>query len=97
MYNPIENVWVRKPSKKEIAVMEAQPTWEHESGTWPAHYDERQETFYVISGEGFIEVDGKKYYFEKGDLVTCKTNFDCMWNVTSEKIKKHYIFNADID
>lgn len=86
-------VWVRKPTKKQEDVMKQQPTWEHEAGQWPAHYDSRQESFLVIHGGGSITTpEGRIYRFEVGDLVTCAREFDCTWEV-KDYIKKHYIFN----
>lgn len=90
-------VWVRKPNEKEKELLNAQPTWEHEAGVWPAHYDERQETFLVIHGGGSITTDeGRIYRFEVGDLVTAARDFDCVWEV-KDYIKKHYIFNMEFD
>lgn len=92
-----ELVWVRKPTPKQKAVLESQPTWDHQAEVWPAHYDERQETFLVIEGEGSITTeDGKVFDFKAGDLVTCDRNFDCTWSVP-KYIKKHYIFNMDLE
>lgn len=91
-----ELVWVRKPSKEEKELLESQPTWDHEAGVWPAHYDERMETFLVIEGEGSITTeDGKVFKFGAGDLVTADRNFDCTWAVP-KYIKKHYIFDMKL-
>ena len=92
-----ELVWVRKPTEKEKEIMFKQPTWDHEAGVWPAHYDEREETFLVIEGGGSITTeDGKVYKFGVGDIVTAERNFDCTWAVENY-IKKHYIFNMERD
>ena len=92
-----ELVWVRKPSEKEKAIMEAQPTWDHEAGTWDAYYDQRQESFLVIEGEGSITTeDGKVYHFKAGDFVTAERDFNCVWSVPNY-IKKHYIFNMEFE
>lgn len=92
-----ELVFVRKPTPGQKALLESQPTWDHDVETWPAYYDNRSETFLVIEGKGYITTeDGKEYHFEKGDLVTCKTDFNCTWTVT-EHIYKHYIFDADLN
>lgn len=91
-----ELVWVRKPSQEEKELLESQPTWDHEAGVWPAHYDERMETFLVIEGEGSITTeDGKVFEFGVGDLVTAERNFDCTWTVP-KYIKKHYIFDMKL-
>ncbi len=85
-------VWIRKPTGEEKKLMEAQPTWEHDAGVWPAHYDEREESFLVIHGGGSITTkEGRVYRFEVGDFVTCAEDFDCTWEV-KDYIKKHYIF-----
>ena len=92
-----ELVFVRKPSDQQKKLLYSQPTWDHEAGVWSAHYDERQETFLVIEGEGSITTeDGKKYKFSAGDLVTADRNFDCTWSVP-KYIKKHYIFDMDLE
>lgn len=91
-----ELVWVRKPTDEEKALLEAQPTWDHEAGVWDAHYDEREETFLVIEGGGSITTqDGKKYEFKAGDIVTAQPNFDCTWAV-EDYIKKYYIFDMEL-
>lgn len=92
-----ELVKVSKPTDKQKQIMEQQPTWDHEAGKWDAHYDERQETFLVIEGEGSITTeDGKTYSFKQGDLVMAECNFDCVWSVPNY-IKKYYIFDANFE
>lgn len=88
----MEPVLVRKPTEEQRKLLESQPTWEHDPERWAAHYDEREETCLIIEGRAYVEtLDGKRYYFEKGDLVTFQPLLDCYWGV-EEKIKKHYIF-----
>lgn len=90
-------VWIRKPNEKEQRIMNECPVWEHEKGVWPAHYDEREESFLIIEGKGSITTeDGTIYRFESGDFVTCKPNFDCIWEVYTDIIKKHYVFNMEL-
>lgn len=86
-------VLVRKPTAEEEALLKAQPTWEHEPEKWRATYDEREETCLVIEGSAYVEtLDGEKYPFGVGDLVTFQPGLECWWCV-EEKIKKHYIFD----
>lgn len=85
-------VLVRKPTKEQEELLKSQPIWEHEPERWPATYDEREETCLVIEGKAYVEtLDGDRYYFEKGDLVTFQPKLECYWCV-EERIKKHYIF-----
>lgn len=89
----MEPVFVRKPTDEEFALLESQPTWEHEVATWDTVYDEREETCLVISGRAVVTThDGATYSFGPGDLVTFQPGLDCTWSVV-EDIKKHYIFD----
>ncbi len=89
---PIE---VRKPTQDEKNLLEQQPTWEHDIETWKAEYDDRCETFLVVSGHASISLeDGTKFSFGPGDLVTCQPHTKCVWTV-DEYIKKHYIFDMN--
>lgn len=89
----MEPIIVRKPTKEQEDLLRKQPVWEHDIETWKAEYDDRCETFLVISGKGSIQLeDGRKYNFASGDLVTCKPHTKCVWTV-DEYIKKHYIFD----
>ena len=84
-------VWVRKPDEQEVASLLACPTWEHEPDSWSASFNARAETFYVVEGRAFVElVDGTRYRFTVGDLVTFQPHEanDWTWFV-EEKIKKH--------
>ena len=86
---------VRKPDADQKALLESQPTWEHDVERWATEYDEREETFLVIEGKaGIILEDGTRFDFAAGDLVTVKPGTKCDWDVT-EKIKKHYIFDMN--
>lgn len=86
-------VLVRKPTAEEEALLKAQPTWEHEPEKWQTSYDEREETCLIIEGRAYVEtMEGERYYFSAGDLVTFQPLMDCWWCV-EERIKKHYIFD----
>jgi len=88
-------VLVRKPNDKQRKVMESCKIWEHEKGSFPWEYKEKQETCLIISGKAYVEDEsGEKTYFGPGDLVTFPRHWNCTWNVT-EDIKKYYIFDAE--
>lgn len=87
------SVLVRKPTAEEETLLKAQPTWEHEPEKWKTVYDEREETCLVIEGSAYVEtMDGERYYFAEGDLVTFEPHLECWWCV-EKPIKKHYIFD----
>ena len=91
------DVWIRKPTAEEKALLESQPTWEHDVERWDTVYDEREETCLVIEGKAYVELpDGTRYDFGVGDLVTFRPGLKCVWGVV-EPIRKHYIFNMKHD
>ncbi len=91
----MEVIEVRKPTPSQKALLETQPTWSHDVGTWEAEYDERCESFLVVSGKGAIQLaDGRRFPFAAGDFVTCQPHTKCVWSV-EEFITKHYIFDME--
>lgn len=89
----MKDVYVRKPSEEEAALLTTCSIWEHEVAQWDAEYDERCETCLVIEGTAVVtSEDGSAYAFTKGDLVTFRPHMKCVWKVL-EPIKKHYIFD----
>lgn len=90
------DVLVTKPTEEQKKKMETQPIWEHDAGSFPWKYEEKQETCLIIEGKGSVEgPEGEKTCFEAGDLVRFPTHWDCTWNI-EEKIRKHYVFDTDI-
>ncbi len=89
-------VSVSKPTPEQRKIMEACPIWEHDAGSFPWKYEEKQESCLIIEGKAYVEgADGEKTYFEAGDLVTFPRHWDCTWNI-EQKIKKYYIFDANL-
>ena len=89
------NVLVRKPTPEQKKLLESCPTWEHEAGTFPGKYDDREETCLIIEGKAFVESpEGERVHFTVGDLVTFAPNLVCTWTI-EEKIRKYYIFDME--
>ena len=89
-------VTVVKPTKEQQKIMEAYPVWEHEAGSFPWKYEEKQETCLIIEGKGYVEgPEGERSYFEAGDLVRFPIHWECTWNI-EKKIRKHYVFDKEI-
>lgn len=89
------DVWIRKPTPEEEALLKSQPTWEHDVDRWEAEYDAREETCLVVAGKAYVELaDGSRHDFSVGDLVTFRPGLKCTWGV-EEPIRKHYIFNMN--
>ena len=88
-------VWVRRPSEEEIATMKEWPIWEHDVEVWPVERADNYETFLVIEGRAYVEMEnGDLYRFTKGDMVTQAPGIKCNWGV-EEPIKKHYNFDTE--
>lgn len=84
---------VRKPTAQQIELMQSNPIWEHEVGSFPWEYKEKQETCFIISGKAYVQgEDGEKVAFGEGDLVTFPKHWKCSWTIL-EDIKKHYVFD----
>ncbi len=51
-------------------------------GCFPVHRHPCEEAYYILSGSGYVEVEGENYNFESGDAVFIESNV------------KHQAFNA---
>jgi len=83
---------VRKATRQEMqnkGVLDW-PTWECEASTFPWHYDE-QEQCYFLDGQVTVEAEGQTVSFGKGDFVVFPQGMDCTWKV-SQPVRKHYKF-----
>lgn len=91
-------VWVRKPSKEQLALLKTCPTWDHEPAQWICSDEAEEESFLVIQGRAYVELrDGTRYRFAPGDLVTFPVHSAGDWTwVVEEPILKHYIYNLDV-
>lgn len=90
-------VWVRKPTAKQVAFFETCDTWEHVPDTWEVTRADNYESFIVLAGRAFIEMEnGDRYRFTVGDLVTMAPGIKCTWCV-EEHIKKHFAYNIDLE
>ncbi|MCR0570768.1 cupin domain-containing protein [[Clostridium] innocuum] len=93
----MKDVYVRKPNDKERRLLEDCPIWEHDPAMWDAMYDKRCETCLIIEGTAVVTCsDGQSYAFTRGDLVTFRPDMACVWKVL-EKIRKHYIFDMEVE
>lgn len=91
----MEQVWIRKPTPEQEALLKKQPTWEHEPDRWETVYDDREETCLIIEGTAYVETQNDiRHYFGPGDLVTFQPGLECVWGV-EEHIKKYYIFDMN--
>ena len=90
-------VIVTKPTDKQREIMEACPIWEHDAGSFPWKYEQKQETCLILEGKAYVVgADGNdRADFGAGDLVTFPRHWDCTWTI-EEKIRKHYIFDAEV-
>ena len=88
-------VWVREPTAEEQTLLQACPTWEKEPSSWSATDNSREETFLVMEGAAYVQLnDGTRFRFTVGDLVSLQPHKagDWTWHV-EKKIKKHYTFD----
>ena len=90
-------VWVRRPTEKQLAFMETCPLFERDPKLWPVERGDNEETFLMLEGRGYIEMEGgDTYRFSKGDLVTMRPKIKCMWCV-EEHLAKRYAHDIDLD
>lgn len=84
-------VEVRKPTEKEIKMVETWPTWEKEVSEFPWSYADK-ETCLILKGKAEVEgKDGEKATFGAGDFVIFPHGLECTWKIL-ESIEKKYKF-----
>ena len=84
-------IFVRKPTEKEVEVMKSKPVWSCDISEFDWFYDS-SETCLIIEGEVTVKYGSKSISFTAGDYVVFPKGLSCIWQV-KKPVRKYYEFS----